>query len=58
MEVNDRERLIILDLIKIAWQAGVVRGEQQADEIKALRVKFEQKVEKKPCSTDVKAPKP
>lgn len=55
MEVNDRERLIILDLIKIAWQAGVVRGEQQADEIKALRVKFEQ-VEKKPCSTDVKGP--
>lgn len=39
MEFSDRERKIIVDLIGVAWQAGAVRSEEQASELKGIKLK-------------------
>lgn len=39
MEFSEREKKIIVDLIAIAWQAGAVRSEEQASELKGIKLK-------------------
>lgn len=40
MIFSDKELSILLDLVGIAWQAGAIRGPQQAMEIEQLRVRL------------------
>lgn len=39
MDFSDREKKIIVDLVNIAWQAGAVRSEEQASELKGIKLK-------------------
>jgi len=55
MDLNDRDRAILNDLINIAWLKGAVTSPQMAQELEILRAKITTK-EKKECSTDAKAP--
>ena len=36
VELNDAEKALVVDLVKIAWNAGAVRAPQQAQQLDAL----------------------
>jgi len=40
MDFSEREKGIMLDLIKVAWQAGAIRSEEQAAEVKGIKLKL------------------
>lgn len=41
-ELTDKERKILLDLIRMAWSGGAVRSEEQGEDLKALKEKLSQ----------------
>ena len=40
MDLTDRERMIILDLITLAWKSGSIRTEEMGDDLKLLKAKM------------------
>lgn len=46
MELSDLEKNIIIDLIKIAWQAGAIRSPEQAQAVTQLAQKVQTRQEK------------
>lgn len=43
--LSDKDRVLINDLITIAWQAGAIKAPQQAQEVENLRAKILKKEE-------------
>ena len=47
IELTDKDRAIINDLVSMAWQAGFVKSPAQANEVEAVRHKIIAKEEPK-----------
>ena len=47
IELTDKDKAIINDLVTIAWSAGAVKSPQQANEVEQLRHKLLAKEEPK-----------
>jgi hypothetical protein len=41
MDFSDQDKLLINDLINIAWQAGAVKAPQMAQAVETLRAKLQ-----------------
>ncbi len=48
MDLTEREKLIILDLILLAWKSGSIRTPEMSSEIEALKAKISGKGDKAP----------
>ena len=55
-EITDREALIVLDLLKMAWNNGAIRNEALSEEAKVLRSKLESEEKRKPLPAITKKP--
>ena len=42
MGLTEKEKKIILDLIRMAWSGGAVRSEEQAADLKTIKEKLSQ----------------
>lgn len=47
MDLTDRDKAILNDLINIAWQAGAIKAPQMAQEVEQIRAKLLAKPEVK-----------
>jgi hypothetical protein len=47
MDLNDQDKLLVSDLINIAWAAGAVKNPQMAQMVENLRAKLAKKPEAK-----------
>lgn len=45
MELSDKDKMMINDLINIAWQSGAIKAPQMAQEVENLRTKILKKQE-------------
>lgn len=40
MELSDKEKALVNDLVNIAWQAGAIKDPKTAQEVESLRAKI------------------